>query len=469
MLLCANAYAQNGVGIGTANPKAILDVYSNDVTKGGVLIPRYNADDLINLNLTEEHNSMLVYITSPLTVTTSSLCELMTTSGFYFYNHALTKFVKIGEGGTVKGWSTTGNNDVLESHFLGTTNSSPLNFKINNTNFGVLSSNNNIGLGNEALASYSQGVTEQNVGIGRYSLMAITSGKYNISLGSKSMMNSDVTSQNIAIGYEALTNVGGSGSGFNIAIGYQGLASGVTVVNNISIGKATLSKLTSGGNNIALGTSALLKATSGNNNIALGQSSLSSVLTDSNNTAIGYNALEKLTSGEKNIVIGPGAARSLLTGTNNIAIGAEANLGVDSNNSVIIGNSNHTSYKIWNNGWTTLSDQSVKNSIAKIPVGLDFIKSLKPVEYIYNSETNKSKTLGFVAQDVYNSAKQFGLKNYGLIQKFDDDKLGLRLNDLFPIITKAIQEQQEIIEKQQQDIDNLKKELDEIKKLLLSK
>ena len=451
LCLCTISYAQNGIGIGTSIPKALLDVYSNDVSKGGILIPRYNADDLSNIILTADQNSMLVYITSPLSIASNGICELITTTGFYYYDHNVAKFLKIGSN-DFKGWSTNGNDDITATNFLGTTTDSPLNFKINNVNYGVLTSNSNIGIGDSALLSYSQGVTEQNVAIGRYGLMNIKTGKYNVSLGSKNMMNSDATSHNVAIGYETLNNVAGNGSGFNIAMGYQSLTNGTTVINNISIGRSALNKLVTGANNIAFGMSTLGKSTSGNDNFALGHNSLSNIVSDSYNLAIGNNSLQNLTSG-----------------TNNIAIGSESNLTLNSDNTVIIGNSNHNIYKIWSSSWTYLSDQSAKHSISQIPVGLDFIKSLKPVEYIYNNETNNSKTFGFVAQDVYNSTKQFGLRNYGLVQQFDDKKLGLRLNDLFPIITKAIQEQQEVIEKQQQDIDSLKKELDEIKQLLLSK
>ena len=469
LCLCANSYAQNGIGIGTTNPKALLDVYSNDAMKGGILIPRYNADDLINLNLTVEQNSMLVYINSPLTTASAGICELMTSSGFYYYNHALSKFLKFSENDTVKGWSTTGNNDILENHFLGTTNDAAINLKVNNLNYGVLSQNSNIGIGYDALSNYSQGNTEQNVAIGRYSMSNIRTGKYNIALGSKAMINTVNSNQNIAFGYEALSNVSGAGSGFNIAMGYQAIGSGINVINNISLGRSTLSKLVTGGNNIALGNAALNLATEVTNNIAIGQNSLSKILTHSNNTAIGYNTFQKLESGENNIAIGAGAGKNLINGSNNIAIGHEANLTTSADNTVILGNSLNNSYKIWSSSWTYLSDQSAKHSISQIPVGLDFIKSLKPVEYIYNNETNNSKTLGFVAQEMNESMKQFGLRNYGLVQQFDDKRLGLRLNDLFPIITKAIQEQQEVIEQQQQDIDNLKKELDEIKQLLLSK
>ncbi len=469
MCLCANSYAQDGIGIGTTNPKALLDVYSNDAMKGGILIPRYNADDLLNINLTEEHNSMLVYITSPLTNVIPGICENMISTGFYYYNHSTTKFLKFSDDNNVKGWSTTGNTDVSQNNFLGTINDAPLKLKINNLNYGVLSQNSNIGIGYDALLSYSQGTTEQNVAIGRYTMSNISSGKYNIALGSKAMINTVNSNQNIAFGYEALSNVSGSGTGFNIAMGYQAIGSGINVINNISLGRSTLSKLVTGGNNIALGNAALSLATEVSNNIAIGQNTLSKILTHSNNNAIGYNALQKLESGENNIAIGSAAGRNLITGSNNIVIGYDANLTSSADNTVILGNSLNNSYKIWSSSWTYLSDQSAKHSISQIPVGLDFIKSLKPVEYIYNNETNNSKTLGFVAQEMNESMKQFGLKNYGLVQQFDENRLGLRLNDLFPIITKAIQEQQEVIEKQQQDIDNLKKELDEIKKLLLSK
>lgn len=471
MMLTSNSFAQEGIGIGTASPKALLDVYSDNANKGGILIPRYAAIDLSELNLTADHNSMLVYINTPNPSPLPGVTEYMDSPGFYYYNHNLLKFIKL-DGKSEKGWGINGNSDITDQNFIGTTDQNPIRFKVNNQSFGAFATKNNIAIGLESLNNglLDTSTAEQNIALGRFALTNLAIGRYNIGLGTRALEHATNTNQNIALGYEALNSVNGANTGFNVALGYQALKNGVTILDNVSVGRSSLSNLTDGVSNIGLGRQTLEKAINTSYNIGVGLKALQNITTGDSNIAIGYNALESITSGERNIAIGSGSSRTLATGNNNITIGANNNLGsTDISNNVTIGNSDHVNYRMWTNGWVTVSDQSLKNSITEIPVGLNFIRSLRPVEYIYNNETNQSKTFGFIAQDVNDAVKKSNLKNVGIVQQFDQNILGLRMNDFIPVLTKAIQEQQTIIEKQQAEIDTLKKEMDEIKKLLLKK
>ena len=136
-------------------------------------------------------------------------------------------------------------------------------------------------------------------------------------------------------------------------------------------------------------------------------------------------------------------------------------------------------------GWTTLSDARFKKNVQSDVRGLDFILKLKPVTYNvdihkmndfigYNDSNKwegkydgeKTRTSGFLAQDVEIAAKEAGYSFSGVdVPKNDKDYYGLRYGDFVVPIVKAIQEQQA-------QIDELKKqnqELIELNKKLLEK
>ena len=130
-----------------------------------------------------------------------------------------------------------------------------------------------------------------------------------------------------------------------------------------------------------------------------------------------------------------------------------------------MGASNHTKIKIGNltsNGagsWTVSSDRRLKHDIKPIGQGLDFIKKLKPVEYIYNTGNGK-KSLGFIAQDMQQVMAEENMSGYSLVVPTQGDTLGITSTELIPVLTKAIQEQQVTIETQQQTIDKQQQAID---------
>ncbi len=61
--------------------------------------------------------------------------------------------------------------------------------------------------------------------------------------------------------------------------------------------------------------------------------------------------------------------------------------------------------------------------------------------------------------------KEAGIDDYGLLSKTDDGMLELRYNDFIPILTRAIQEQQQRIEFQENQIEELQAEIEKLKTL----
>lgn len=102
------------------------------------------------------------------------------------------------------------------------------------------------------------------------------------------------------------------------------------------------------------------------------------------------------------------------------------------------------------NGVTTGSDARSKKDIVESNLGLDFILRLNPVSYKWKEDSSKAPAelvdrtnFGFIAQEVEESleGQDFG----GLMYDSQTDRYGLRYEQFIAPLTKAIQEQQEII------------------------
>jgi hypothetical protein len=292
-------------------------------------------------------------------------------------------------------WSLTGNSGTSSSaNFIGTTDSQPLNFKVNsnkagkidlfgNTAFGFKSLNNfspasieNTGLGQYSLFSLENG--EHNVGIGAYSMLDLKNGSRNIAIGRSALEKGLSNEKTVAIGYEALyyndgktentaigtyalrsnglnTNVLSQGIQ-NTAVGSGALTdnrrgSGAVVIGSnaatkdtiangiIAIGRNALHHNQNGRNNFAIGDSALVKTGFGmstisqaGNNMGIGKNSLLNNVNGSQNIAIGLNALKNSINTDYNTGIGINALQGLLSGTKNTAVISWHNLSTGSFN-----------------------------------------------------------------------------------------------------------------------------------------
>jgi len=109
------------------------------------------------------------------------------------------------------------------------------------------------------------------------------------------------------------------------------------------------------------------------------------------------------------------------------------------------------------------SDARLKNSINSLDSTIEKIKLLNPVDYEFN-DTPGIASKGFIAQEILEIYPE-------IVRVFNDPeleggKLSLDYNSFIPILTKGIQEQQEIIEKQAETIKNLESKLSKIEELL---
>lgn len=167
------------------------------------------------------------------------------------------------------------------------------------------------------------------------------------------------------------------------------------------------------------------------------------------NTFVGEGAGGAVTSGANNTFIGKYAGWapvSLLTGSNNICIGHEANTATSSSsNTITLGNSSITTLRCAVTTITSLSDARDKKDVVDLRAGLDFVKGLRPVEFVWDDREANGKhdvaDFGFIAQDLKSAQEDANLADVlKLVYDENPEKLEASYGKLIPILVKAVQE-----------------------------
>ena len=101
-----------------------------------------------------------------------------------------------------------------------------------------------------------------------------------------------------------------------------------------------------------------------------------------------------------------------------------------------------------------------------MPLGLDFITQLRPVEYFRNNGAEKSKEWGLIAQELQQTLKTLGYKDAGVVTEDSTPEkyMTVRYNDLLAPMIKATQEQQKMIQAQEKTISALLKRVEALEK-----
>ena len=354
----------------------------------------------------------------------------------------------------------------------------------------------------------SNNTGNDNTAIGTYSLESNTSGNGGVALGTGCLGKNSTADYNVAAGYYALYNA--TSGGGNVAVGRQSLYELVDGETNTAVGYRAAAKTTSGTGNVAIGFDPLYENVSGSTNIAIGYQCLGAATTVSNNIAIGTQALQDVTCGD-NTAVGGYALRNLVgTGDANVTsglntalgyaagnnttnvqkntlIGAYAGyfgfdgvnqtanpnydnvtcLGYDSNCSgddqVMLGE-NFTSTFAWG-AVQNRSDERDKTDIRDTLLGLDFIKSLRPVDFRWDyredyfdrdPETNEITAVtkdgsrkrnryhhGLIAQEVKSASDSLSIDFAGYQDhkvNGGGDVLSIGYTELIAPMVKAMQE-----------------------------
>jgi len=195
------------------------------------------------------------------------------------------------------------------------------------------SAEENIGIGKDVLSALTS--ADYSTFVGSRAGEAITSGSYNTGFGRMTLYQVTTQTNNTAVGY--FSGAGIANGGDNTAIGTSVLAANNSASQNTGVGSKAL-KSTTGSFNTALGYRALYGNTSGTRNIAIGVQALDSATTETDNIAIGHETMYNPNGGDKNVTVGNYSLDAITSGNNNVAYGHQAGSAVNSgSNNITIG------------------------------------------------------------------------------------------------------------------------------------
>lgn len=350
--------------------------------------------------------------------------------------------------------------------------------------------------------------------IGYESGLSNTTGDYNTFMGYQSGSTNTNGNNNIYLGNLAGTL---NNASFNTFIGKSAGEDATTADWSTLIGFAAGASITTSDYNTMVGSWSGAFTTTGTRNVYLGTYSAWLNMTGSSNVIIGYSAGEQVT-GSGNVIIGTSVAKSagaisnklyidntstltplingdfferwlqingrayiaggqlngyglrITTGLNDyrahgIRIECGSNSTISSTTyalSVADGNGTWAGSITLRNGslqFNQTSDRRLKTNIQSTGIdALSVVEQLPVVDFAYLENPDVQLT-GFIAQDV-----EKVLPN--AVSSNENGMLQLSQMDIIPVLTKAIQEQSELISKQESDIEILRTEVDQLKQML---
>lgn len=235
---------------------------------------------------------------------------------------------------------------------------------------------------------------------------------------------------------------------------------------NVTIGYYSGKLLSTGSNNTFVGGSSGQSMVSGIQNTFVGKLAGANA-TSNSNTCVGDNAGQGISTGNSNTFIGAGSGNTpfVFTGNNVTCIGKNSiPSAADASFEITLGDVNSETLRCAVTSITSLSDARDKKDITELSAGLDFVKTLKPVEFVWDTRDGSKKDIkdfGFIAQDLKAAQEESGLaETLKLVYESNPDKLEASYGKLVPILVKAMQEMNS---KMSSEIDSLKKEINELK------
>ena len=178
--------------------------------------------------------------------------------------------------------------------------------------------------------------------------------------------------------------------------------------------------------------------------VCIGTYTGDNLTTQSSNTFVGHNAGGGNVAGEVNTYIGMNAGANMTTGGYNICLGYAANSSSNtSTGQCTLGDANIGNLRCNDTSISSLSDRRDKTDIVDLPVGLDFINSVRPVKFKWQTrEGTPAKDgkirAGFIAQELQEA--QSGSEYLNLVMDENPEKLEAKQGKLIPVLVKAIQE-----------------------------
>lgn len=283
----------------------------------------------------------------------------------------------------------------------------------------------------------------------------------NTAIGYQAMSNITTGTYNTCVGYQA-GNAITSGKNSTV-VGYQAGYTGDGTSNGSTIIGTTAGKHNYGESNTFIGFGAGFGATGitgCTQTTAVGCNALNSVRNCLGNVALGYRAGYTVSTGANNTLLGTDAGYSptaISTGSNNSCIGYQACPSTTSvSNEFTLGNSSIATLRCQVTSITALSDIRDKKDVKDLPIGLNFVEKLRPVEFLWNTRDGAKvdiKDTGFIAQELQQVQIDEGYVLPRLVYEENPEKLETSQGVLIPVLVRAVKELSEKIKKLEYLID----------------
>ena len=164
-------------------------------------------------------------------------------------------------------------------------------------------------------------------------------------------------------------------------------------------------------------------------------------------TATIYNVSSALTTGSNNTFVGSEAA-GVTDADNQTSIGLQAFCSAA--NQITLGNPSVTALRCADTTIASLSDQRDKTDIVDSSYGLDFVSTLRPVQFKWDrrnlvagdetSAHNGKTRVGFIAQELQGAMPANENDILDLVYDVNPERIEAKYGNLIPILTKAIQD-----------------------------
>jgi len=291
----------------------------------------------------------------------------------------------------------------------------------------------------------------ENTLIGNYAGYSLTTGAGSVVVGRNALLYATTGGNNVAVGVDAMEqNTTGAG---NVTVGNYALQDNTTGGNNTAIGYFAGNENTTSDASTYVGSFAGWRI-AGAQNTAIGYNALkgdTSAASAYYNVAIGVDAAKNITTGYDNVFIGWRAAQDVTTGNNLIVIGKSAtpssNTGSDE---VTLGNSSISTLRCATQTISSLSDGRDKTEVEDLPLGLDFINSLRPVKFKWDTREGNIRDgtydAGFIAQDLQSAQSTSDAEYLKMVMDSNPDRLEAAYGQLIPVLVQAIKDLKSEIE-----------------------
>jgi len=225
-----------------------------------------------------------------------------------------------------------------------------------------------------------------------YNAALNNNGVDNVVIGRGAMQTATGVNNSVAIGYEAMYSHSGTGDEHNVYIGYQAGKDGTSAYANVIVGGLAGENVTTCNNSTFVGKSAGSTVTTGSHNVCIGRDSQPSSATSSNQFTLGDNNIDNLRCNDTSI--------------------------------------------------SSLSDRRDKTDIVDLPVGLDFVNTLQPRKFKWQTRDGNIKDgsirAGFIAQELQEAQKDCNYMQ--LVLESNPEKLEANEGHLIPVLVQAIKD-----------------------------